>query len=649
MSKKDGRDINNRRVEKFHLSLKWKLGLLLCGFAVVMGIIILLNFRTSYKVTGWLERVNYSIFPQFSESQYLLSSFERLSGSLDDVAGMSEMTFRDHFTKENEVFLHHVERLLDHTPEEGKKDIRKLRESYLEYSNLIAVMVFSQTGWDIDTTALTETNLDPDELSKSVSVRESALKSNLEQMVSDRERWVQQTLAQTQKRVQNLLKRSLVIGTLTFSILLLFSIYLIQRIIQPIASLSNMTTAIAKGQFDLNMSMTQFARDEIGQLATSFRSMTEGLKKTTVSKEYVDNIILTMADTLVVLDPDRNIQMVNSATLELLGYTEDELVGEPFEKILIQPEVRRESVGQLVRDRFVRNIEGVYRAKNGETINISFSRAVMCDEQNRVVGIVCVAQDISDRILIEETLRQAKDSAEAASRAKSVFLTRMSHELRTPLNSVIGFTNVVSKDKNGTLTDKDKMYLGRILSNGKHLLHLINDLLDLSKIEAGKSELIISQVNLRELITETVQQLEGNASAKSIELIANLPDAIQSIETDGGRLKQILINLIGNAIKFTEKGSVTVRVPVEVASGIPIRIDVIDQGVGIERDRLEAIFEAFQQEDNSMSRKYEGTGLGLAISRSLCRLMGYRLTVESKKNQGSTFSIILKNEPDSAV
>ncbi len=600
-------------------------------------------------MTGWLERVNFTIFPQFSESQYLLSSFERLSGSLDDVPGMSEMTFRDHFVRENDIFLLHLQRLLVHTLNDGKTEIRELRERFVEYSGLIARLVTLQTGWQIDTVATGKVIGDISSLRDSVSIREDALETRLVQMVSDRERWVTQTLAQTQSKVQKLLKRSLIIGTLTFTILLLFSFYLIQRIIQPIASLSNMTTEIAKGQFDLTMSMTDFARDEIGQLATAFRSMTEGLKKTTVSKEYVDNIILTMADTLVVLDPERNIQMVNNATLDLLDYTEHELLGEPFEKILVHPDARKETEKQLVDNRFIRNIDGIYRSKSGDTIHISFSRAVMCDVKDNVIGIVCVAQDISDRILIEETLRQAKDSAEAASRAKSVFLTRMSHELRTPLNSVIGFANIVSKDKNGTLTDKDKMYLDRILSNGTHLLHLINDLLDLSKIEAGKSELIISEVKLDDLIFETVQQLEGNAKAKGVELIADVPQDIKSIESDGARLKQILINLIGNAIKFTDEGNVTTRMQIDESSRFPLRIDVIDQGIGIERDRLEAIFEAFQQEDDSMARKYEGTGLGLAISRSLCRLMGYNLLVESEKHVGSTFSIILSDEAVSSV
>lgn len=260
-----------------------------------------------------------------------------------------------------------------------------------------------------------------------------------------------------------------------------------------------------------------------------------------------------------------------------------------------------------------------------------------------VSGAVFFGKDVTQRERAEEALRIAKEEAEAANKAKSDFLANMSHELRTPLNSVIGFTNILLKNKDERLNKKDVGFLERVLSNGKHLLALINEVLDLAKVEAGRMELIIEEVDLAHLCVETVQQLEGQAKAKDgdIALVADVPDSVDLVETDSAKLKQVIINLVGNALKFTHEGSVTVRLEVGSDGQTPIAIAVQDTGIGIPEDRLEAIFEAFQQAEAGTSRKYGGTGLGLALSRSICLLMGYDLIVESEVGEGSTFKIVL--------
>jgi signal transduction histidine kinase len=235
----------------------------------------------------------------------------------------------------------------------------------------------------------------------------------------------------------------------------------------------------------------------------------------------------------------------------------------------------------------------------------------------------------------------AKEAAERANRAKSTFLANMSHELRTPLGSIIGFANLLRKNKHYNLQAQDLVYLERIQANGTHLLSLINAMLDLSKIEAGQIDLQMTQVALNTLIPEVLEQLEGSKPHPQVPLRAALPLALAPILTDASKLKQILINLVGNALKFTPEGTVTVRVEVEPATRRPISIDVVDTGIGIPPERCEAIFEHFQQADNSTAWKYGGTGLGLAISRALCQLLGYQLTVESTVGQGSTFRIIM--------
>ncbi|MFQ5553104.1 MAG: PAS domain S-box protein, partial [Thermoplasmata archaeon] len=260
-----------------------------------------------------------------------------------------------------------------------------------------------------------------------------------------------------------------------------------------------------------------------------------------------------------------------------------------------------------------------------------------------IAGAVFFGKDVTPRVRAKEALRIAKEEAEAANKAKSDFLANMSHELRTPLNSVIGFTNILLKNKGGHLTEKDMGFLQRVLANGKHLLELINEVLDLAKVEAGRMELIIEEVDLGELVQETVMQLEGQAKVKEgdVALVADVPEGVAPVETDSAKLKQVIINLVGNALKFTHEGSVTVRLEVGADGETPTAIAVQDTGIGIPPDRLDAIFEAFQQAEAGTSRKYGGTGLGLAISRSICLLMGYDLIVESEMGKGSTFSIVM--------
>ncbi|HYC31153.1 MAG TPA: ATP-binding protein [Gemmatimonadales bacterium] len=256
-----------------------------------------------------------------------------------------------------------------------------------------------------------------------------------------------------------------------------------------------------------------------------------------------------------------------------------------------------------------------------------------------------VHERTADLILVNRSLQEAKEAAETASLAKSRFLATMSHELRTPLNAVIGFANVLLKNRHGTLGAQDLTYLGRIQENGRHLLDLINDILDLSKIEAGRVDLQRGPVDLGALVRETISQIGAHGLKPGVELAARVPDGLAPVESDATRLKQVLINLVGNALKFTERGTVTVVVEAR-ADGRPVRVLVRDTGIGIAADRQEAIFEAFQQADNTTQRKYGGSGLGLAISRSLLHAMCCRLTVASRPGEGSTFTIHL--EPDAS-
>jgi two-component system, sensor histidine kinase and response regulator len=266
-------------------------------------------------------------------------------------------------------------------------------------------------------------------------------------------------------------------------------------------------------------------------------------------------------------------------------------------------------------------------------------------EQNVMVRTAEVVTQKDDLVHINQhlgdlirQLDEAKQKAELANKVKSQFLAHVSHEMRTPLNSVIGFANLLSKNKEANLSEHDLFYLNRIIGNAAHLLNVIGQMLDLSMIESGKLSLNLTEVSLSELIRETIADLRGHAHADSVAMIADIPKGAQTIETDRQKLKQVLINLLGNALKFTEKGGISVRVVVDVLRR-PIRIEVSDTGIGIPKDRLESVFEAFERGHDRGEADVEGTGLGLTISRSLCSAMGYELGVESEVGKGSTFMI----------
>jgi len=259
------------------------------------------------------------------------------------------------------------------------------------------------------------------------------------------------------------------------------------------------------------------------------------------------------------------------------------------------------------------------------------------DRDGQIEGFLGVATDISVRKKAEEAMRKAKEAAEAASRAKSDFLANMSHEIRTPLNAVIGMTELV---RDTELTATQREYLGMVQESGESLLAVINDILDFSKIEAGKMSLEEVPFNIREVLGDTMKSLALRAHRKRLELACHVaPDVPFAVAGDPHRLRQIVINLVGNAIKFTEVGEVVLDVAVQVLSddGLVLHFRVQDTGIGIPQDKLDTIFEAFEQADTSTTRRYGGTGLGLAIVSSLVELMEGNIWVESEVLRGSVF------------
>jgi PAS domain S-box-containing protein len=261
-------------------------------------------------------------------------------------------------------------------------------------------------------------------------------------------------------------------------------------------------------------------------------------------------------------------------------------------------------------------------------------------------GVTITVRDVTARMEADAEVRRARVAAEAANVAKSEFVAKMSHELRTPLNSVIGFSNILLRNKQNAFDDTDIAYLARVNAAGTHLLGLINDVLDIAKVEAGRMVLAMGPVDVVAVARHVLSQLETHSRASRLSLTLETSEASVIVTADAAKLHQVLLNVIGNAIKFTPAGGVTVRILVDASQDGTIgrrHIEISDTGIGIPADRLLAVFKAFEQAESSTSRRYGGTGLGLSISRALCEAMGFRIDAESELGVGTTFRIELSH------
>ncbi|MHB1558380.1 MAG: response regulator [Isosphaeraceae bacterium] len=361
-----------------------------------------------------------------------------------------------------------------------------------------------------------------------------------------------------------------------------------------------------------------------------------------------------MADSapVIIFVTDERFQcsFVNRPGAEFSGLPAEEMHGSAWES-LIHPEdfglyldMRRSATPELPLAQVelrLRRADGAYRWMAMTAVRRFLPNGTF-------IGSVNTSVDITERREAEAALVRAKEAAEAASRAKSEFLANMSHEIRTPMNGIIGMTELVLDTE---LSSRQREYLGLVKSSADSLLGVINDILDFSKIEAGKLSLDLGDFALRDTIGETLQTLALRAHSKGLELACRIaPDVPDALVGDIGRLRQVLVNLVGNAIKFTEEGEVVVTITLEAQEESSLRLCffVSDTGIGIEPRKLQAIFEPFEQADQSTTRKYGGTGLGLAISLRLAEMMGGRICAESQPGRGSRFGFtaVLVRQPE---
>ena len=379
-----------------------------------------------------------------------------------------------------------------------------------------------------------------------------------------------------------------------------------------------------------------------------------------LASQYARSLIEASLDPLFTISPAGKITDMNNASISITGRTREELIGTDFFDYFTDPDKAREGYKQVFSEGFVADYPLTIR--DHKLTDVLFNGSVYKDEQGKVLGIVVVARDITDQKRIENELTEAKifaelttviaedakNKAESATKlaeesvkSKQQFLSNMSHEIRTPMNAIIGFTKVVLKTD---LSAKQREYLTAIKISGDALIVLINDILDLAKVDAGKMTFEQIPFKMALSISAMLHLFDTKIQEKNLELIkeydTNIPEVLLG---DPVRLHQIILNLVSNAVKFTSKGKiiVSVRLLNEDENGVSIEFAISDTGIGIPKNKIETIFENFQQASSGTSRLYGGTGLGLAIVKQLVESQGGRTNVVSEIDKGSTFSFIL--------
>jgi PAS domain S-box-containing protein len=382
-------------------------------------------------------------------------------------------------------------------------------------------------------------------------------------------------------------------------------------------------------------------KDETGKVLGVFaaarditqQKMAQELQR--ASSLYARSLIEASLDPLVTISPEGKITDVNDASVEVSGVPRDQLIGTDFSDYFTEPEKARDGYKRVLQEGYVRDYPLSIHHTSGKVTDVLYNASVYRDEKNRVLGVFAAARDITERKRLEPL--------EKANKLKSEFLANMSHELRTPLNGIIGFSEFLIDEKPGPLQPKQKEYLCDILNSGQHLLKLINDVLDLAKVESGKVELIVEVFSLRNAIDEVSSIVSPIVRKKNLSFSIDVANGVETVKLDQQKFKQILYNLLSNAVKFTAANG-SIDVIVRPRDEKLVQLQVRDSGIGIRREDLGKLFVEFRQLDAGKDRRYQGTGLGLALTKRFVELLGGTIKVDSEPGIGSTFTVILPKE-----
>jgi PAS domain S-box-containing protein len=393
---------------------------------------------------------------------------------------------------------------------------------------------------------------------------------------------------------------------------------------------------------------------DISDRVQARQQLAESERKYRELVEHANSIILRWGS-------DGRITFLNTFGLKFFGWSEAEILGRHVLETIVPPtESGGRNLARLMEDicaapeTFEQNVNENIR-RNGERVWIAWTNRIVRNAAGEVVEFLSIGTDVTASRLAEEE-REKRHRAEAADRVKSAFLATMSHELRTPLKSIIGFTGILLQELAGPLNAEQAKQLDMVRSSARHLLALVNDVLDISRIEAGQLEVARKPFDLRRSLERAIATITPQAGAKQLVLRAHVAPSVARAAGDERRFEQILLNLLSNAVKFTDRGEVTLTAETledfrrsgDAAGQRAVRVQVSDTGSGIRPEHLPQLFQPFNQIDSGLARHHEGTGLGLAICRRLVELMGGEISVTSEWGRGSTFSVVLPTNEEAA-
>ena len=642
----------------------------------LLAILGLGNILATGRISRLSQIITTETYPLAENSSDLQLSVERALATIMAAASAARLDLLDPLPEIERELIMHVNRLksLESTSSDFNQKLESLYTLFLSAR---------QTGMEwVHATLDEEWEREP-LLAQRFNAQKSQLENGLADIRAEGVKSFSGSLSTISTYSARIWKLTVVLFAIGFACFILLFLQLYRSVTQPIGNLLGVIQNIRKTSSNFSERVTVHSQDEVGLLGSAFNDMLDQLEAShqqileytsaledkvaertaqlqlekdalRESERHMKAIWDSTPSGIMLVDTEsRQIVDINPFALELMGRIKDDVVGQICHSFVCPAEAGKCPISDLGQK--VEVSERQLVGAEGKTVPVL--KTVLPLRKGGREFLIESFVDITERKLAEEKLKRAKEVAESASQAKSEFLANMSHELRTPLNHIIGFTELIIDKNFGELNATQEEYLNDVHNSSQHLLALINDILDLSKIEADKVMLALTPVALRPLLENSLVLIKEKAMQHQITLSTDINGVPDHITADSRRLKQILYNLLSNAIKFTPDGGEIVLAasvcntasvnPADTSTSTAmLEIRVTDTGIGIPAEHIERIFDPFEQIDSSADRIYDGTGLGLSLTRRLVELHGGRIWAESPGLQkGSTFTITLPLDP----
>jgi len=642
----------------FRFSLKWKFAVLLIGFTIATGIIGLMNLKTSTDVKCRLGMVS-GIFPLYTEATSLDGSFDKINRFLEDALVLGESILLERCEQERNLFLNHFKKLNEMGVEPKPLAFYELDRKFKSYYEKARDLIVFLIQCEIERGDIGQCSQEVEEDRIAVSTMKKQIEADLDLLVNEIRTDADVSLlsATEEMRLQSL--KTFMIGLVSILLILVFLFYISRRIVLPVGSLSTMASKVAEGNLEPKTEMALVSNDEIGDLYVSFQTMTQGLKETTVSKSYLDNILESMADTLIVVNSDGKIRTANRAALNLLEWELDELIGYRFHEVVSKntDEISRTSiVDELIQENSVVNANMFYKTKAGDIIPVSFSSSVMRDTNDDIQGIVCVATDITERKLAEQEKEKLQLQLQQAQKMEAIgtLAGGVAHDLNNILSGIVTYPDLLLMQ-----TSEDSPLRNPLLTiqeTGKKAAAIVQDMLTLARRGVAITEV----VNLNDVIFEYLNSPEYKKMKlfyPDVEMETNLEPGLLNILGSPIHISKTIMNLVSNAAEAIGKhGRISITTenryvdkPVRgydnVKDGDYAMIIVSDTGEGISTQDMEKIFEPFYTKKR-MGKS--GTGLGMPVVWGTVKDHNGYIDLQSTEGKGTTFTLyfpITRKEP----